>query len=579
VKKWPKFTFFILIFTLFILFIYKQTLLPSELKEDVQRLKQESINTQKNIKSFKAKYKTVSHDEKLKAYFPYVAKGDHWEEDFVSSNKYLSLANSSIEGPIAIIVAENSVKDRDTLSSLIASTRDQLNKARLSYLRPFRRLKELKKIVLLSDELTFKRIKAYKELELDRKELSRVVYGSIKEFPKQKKTIKDRLKGLDQNLSTIKKLDTNSNLLLSQLPKEVLQLEKNLKSHDKRTKELHLKYRQFTRALVELPKSFIRILSDIKVVYKVSFMVYSWDRYADNDYEYDTNVDDIEVNEETYNRLLANENKAVGSIISDKAHIALSKGKNEKVEFSTFRVRGDTGEIWLSASSEQYFFKYTLVVDTNQTTTDWMEVDKERFTYHIPHLGMEIASKSVGKFEDPTKEQFAAPAGMHFVNNKYYGKWDNKEWKFNKNYSFLSLLAVPAISYASYKLWDSQYRGKKTYFGQNRSYGTFSNNTYMNPYYRNSYFGSSYYYGNSRYRGRFGSQYNRYNNHGSGYFSYSSGRYYGGGYGGYYDDTRHNSNASRHNRTRNTNYRRSASSSIRSAGASSRGRGPGGGGK
>jgi hypothetical protein len=145
--------------------------------------------------------------------------------------------------------------------------------------------------------------------------------------------------------------------------------------------------------------------------------------------------------------------------------------------------RDDTAEYGFSLSAD-YFHKYLVTEDGQAQETDWQKVDETMFENHVDDLGMDIVAKPFGAFEDE-KITNPTPAGLAFVGNPQYGRWetDNRGaslWTWYLQYRLFSALLGAGGQPYSYRrdewdTWSTRYRGQP-YYGEDKDkrerYGT-----------------------------------------------------------------------------------------------------------
>lgn len=122
-----------------------------------------------------------------------------------------------------------------------------------------------------------------------------------------------------------------------------------------------------------------------------------------------------------------------------------------------------------------YYQKYRVVAGDQVRTTDWLEVPEDYYRKTEPYLGMALVVKKDGKVSD-----VAQPPGYAYVGDEKYGTWKqdnqgNSFWEFYGKYALLSHLlgmGTGRIYRHDYDMYN-QYRTQgRTYYGQNRQYGT-----------------------------------------------------------------------------------------------------------
>ena len=155
--------------------------------------------------------------------------------------------------------------------------------------------------------------------------------------------------------------------------------------------------------------------------------------------------------------------------------------------------------------SKEYFHQYRIIetVDSNpddelpgetdEVTTEWLQVPEKYFEKNVDNMGMEIAAKS----DDGTVTKVASPPGYsNYVGNSQYGQWRTHRdgysfWEFYGQYAFMrsmfNLATFPARR-SYYDDYRGGYYGSRPYYGPRSSgvptYGT--NSRYSSQHKSNS---------------------------------------------------------------------------------------------
>lgn len=188
--------------------------------------------------------------------------------------------------------------------------------------------------------------------------------------------------------------------------------------------------------------------------------------------------------------------------------------------------------------SKDYFHKYRIIEtkngETDELTTDWIEVPKDHFERNVDNMGMEIAAKS----PDGEVSKVASPPGYSsYVGNEKYGTWRQRDgysfWEFYGQYAFLSTMfnmATFPVRRSYYNDYYGNYRGRRPYYGPSTGgttmYGTGS--TYANRHKSNTSWSRN--PRSNSFRQRVNNSVSR-SRSGSRYSSSSSMRSRGGGFG------------------------------------------------
>jgi len=143
----------------------------------------------------------------------------------------------------------------------------------------------------------------------------------------------------------------------------------------------------------------------------------------------------------------------------------------------------DAAEFGYTLSAD-YFHKYLTTDDGRAQESDWENVGEAVFEEHVDDLGMDIVAKPFGAFDDE-KVSKPTPAGLAFVGNPQYGRWQTDErgvsfWEWYGLYRlFGDLLGTGGHPYYyrrdEWDTWSTRYRGQP-YYGEDKDkkerYGT-----------------------------------------------------------------------------------------------------------
>ncbi len=272
----------------------------------------------------------------------------------------------------------------------------------------------------------------------------------------------------------------------------------------------------FGTALQSLSQDYMRVLTDMRVDYRVSIGRSSWDNDSDWDTSPDVMYGPISVSRSTFEylqKLPQGESDGQAGMI---ARVTRGWGTSVKPLIDTavwdqlkldvwqqWRSGDDEGTFWLNDFEPKFYHKYEDVSGSKKTTTDWVEVDEEDFLEHLTHIGMAIKSKAFGQFEDEAIEQ-AVPPGMAMVGNPKYGTWQTtstgeRQWGFFENYLFYHWLFggssghyYSSHDYDSYKRWQNDPARTAGWYGRDANkptYGSSGSYTQNSGLYRRAAFG------------------------------------------------------------------------------------------
>jgi len=147
--------------------------------------------------------------------------------------------------------------------------------------------------------------------------------------------------------------------------------------------------------------------------------------------------------------------------------------------------------------SKKYFHQYRIIEtkgdNTDEVTTEWLQVPEGYFEQNINNMGMEIAAKN----EEGKVTKTASPPGYsNYVGNSRYGEWRRDSsgtsfWHFYGQYAFMRSMFNLATFPARRSYYDDYYGGyygRRPYYGPRNSgvptYGT--NSKYSSQHKSNS---------------------------------------------------------------------------------------------
>ena len=252
--------------------------------------------------------------------------------------------------------------------------------------------------------------------------------------------------------------------------------------------------RAVTHQLESLPSSYSKTLTDMKATYFLTAQRWSWNDSADNPTTHTYSYPRREITGEAFDYF----NSLPESLPYAARYRATFFG-------STFRTepRVDSGqwtalgiaprEAWNSGDdtaeygytlSADYFHKYMTTDDGRAQESDWENVGETVFEEHVDDLGMDIVAKPFGAFDDE-KVTSPTPAGLAFVGNPQYGRWQTDDrgmsfWEWYGLYRlFGDLLGAGGRPYYyrrdEWDTWSTRYRGQP-YYGEDKDkrerYGT-----------------------------------------------------------------------------------------------------------
>ncbi len=255
----------------------------------------------------------------------------------------------------------------------------------------------------------------------------------------------------------------------------------------------------------ELYRSYSKTLLDMKEENIIQIGRTSWNESYDFPRETEV-LFKVEVQEETLGALESWGDRPIGSIGSSWGRSSLNVAIDREV-WDSLRIdpvarfpRGDSrAEFWVGESESKYYHRYALVEGDESSETDWEEVTEETYGDYYDDLGMDIVSKPYGSYEDEVLTE-AAPAGMAYVGNPKYGRWETdnqgrRHWSWGESFLFYYLVfggrGRHYYYYNDWNRWNSGYRGRRSWYGPSGGaavYGTYGSSTRNSSRYANSGF-------------------------------------------------------------------------------------------
>ncbi len=255
----------------------------------------------------------------------------------------------------------------------------------------------------------------------------------------------------------------------------------------------------------ELYRSYSKTLLDMKEENIIQIGRTSWNESYDFPREAEV-LFKVEVQEETLDYLERWGDRRIASISSyfgrSSMNVAIDRGvwDSLRIDPTTRFPRGDNAaEFWVGESDSKYYHRYALVEGDQSSQTDWEVVSEETYEDYYDDLGMDIVSKPYGSYEDEVLTE-AAPAGMAYVGNPKYGRWETdnqgrRHWSWGQSFLFYYLAfggrGRHYYYYTDWNRWNGGYRGRRSWYGPSGGaavYGTYGSTTRNSSRYANSGF-------------------------------------------------------------------------------------------
>ena len=252
--------------------------------------------------------------------------------------------------------------------------------------------------------------------------------------------------------------------------------------------------RAVTRQLESLPRSYSKTLTDMKAAYFITVQRWSWNDSADNPTTHTFTYPRREISGEAFDYFNSLPESLPYAARYTSSFFGSSVRTEPRVDARQWAALGIAPrEAWNSADdaaefgytlSADYFHKYLTTDDGRAQESDWENVGEAVFEEHVDDLGMDIVAKPFGAFDDE-KVSKPTPAGLAFVGNPQYGRWQTDErgvsfWEWYGLYRlFGDLLGTGGHPYYyrrdEWDTWSTRYRGQP-YYGEDKDkkerYGT-----------------------------------------------------------------------------------------------------------
>ncbi len=469
--------------------------LPKEDRRNAETLPGKIEETIKKVAEFKENFEKSKQSPEYIEFIQPFDEREKWVENFTKANNRLSDAADIFEKQLKPILDKNDERELPLLTAqtkrIVAAMSEALN---------FAKAPNQRKLFLIKvrDEFPDWIKKAETEntqISSVFKNLSEVVTQAKMDYPQKAENLTGRLTPSKELYNT------------SQDAFQIAQKEYKLSKPDyaafgdncalitKNLTRLQEQDKQLRSKIVELGKSYSKILVDMRVDYYVQLGRTSWDERSDWPKEHEYQYQPKRVTGEVYEYFaLLPENTTLAKYYAGRFGIGrnIDAGKWSMIQMPETSnwpsSRDNAAEYWIADVPVKYYHKYNLIEGIEQKETDWQEVNETYFEENEDNLGMALIVKSFGLFEEEVIK-VATPPGLAMVGNPKYGRWEgegnNRRWGWFESYLFYHWMFGGMnrhyYGYNDYNNWNRDSRGRSAYYGKTSTgepmYGTSSTNT------------------------------------------------------------------------------------------------------
>jgi hypothetical protein len=471
--------------------------LPSRTRAEAERTSAAIVTQNADIARKETAYRTFVASS---AYTPYriYAEREAWARQFDYARAKTAAAKATYERYVAPLLQRNDRRDEQAVAIQISGIARLINEARAYADLPQRRRGYV-------DEIAGKYTRLQRESHDNADAVKATLASVLAARDKARGAFPAREADIDKRVQPVQRLADEAGLAGQKVSFEAANagagraadfvvLGDNAQRLSRDASRIREDARTLDGQLGSLSASYSRALADMKAVYFITVQRWAWDDDADypSTHTYTYPRQELTGDAFDYFNSLPGSLPYVaryrsnwfGSDVQTHASVAADRWAALGILPKEAWVnRDDTAEYGFTLSAD-YFHKY-LVTENGQTQeTDWQKVDETTFENHVDDLGMDIVAKPFGAFEDE-KITNPTPAGLAFVGNPQYGRWQNDDrgtsfWAWYGAYRlFGDLLGARGQPYAyrrdEWDTWSTRYRGQP-YYGEDKDkrerYGT-----------------------------------------------------------------------------------------------------------
>jgi len=478
--------------------------LPDGLREDAERLNARIDEGVKEVEAKRSELESLLAAEDREHLAVY-AERESWRRRFAEASAELADARTTFDDKASPLLERNEAESEAALRAVLKQVQDDVRRAGTLAGEPARRAEVLSDVAVRGPELV---VAASASLAVLGPKVDTVQVRADEaagDYPPKADDLAGRV-------AAIRKAQSNATAALGRAEAELPRLEAGaadlavladaVTEIGEQVAVGEAAISDLTTKADELYRSYSKTLIDMRESYVASIGRTSWNEYYDfpteHEYKYRREID-----LDTATALSEWGNKTIATHRSYNVPSAVWQAL--AIDPIERFPRGDNAaELWLDDIETRYFHRYMLVEGDRKREGEWEEVSEELFEAHIEDLGMDILSKPYGTYEEEALTQ-AAPAGLAYVGDPRYGKWQNDEqgrrhWSWGNNFLFYYLMFGGGrrhyYYYDDWNRWQGGYRGSRPYYGgsgdrASRRYGTAGSATLGSARYASSRYAKS----------------------------------------------------------------------------------------
>lgn len=233
-------------------------------------------------------------------------------------------------------------------------------------------------------------------------------------FPRKKEDLEGRFAALikkrndlEKSIAKVREEHKKDEKDLAVFGDGTIFIEENLENLKKDSGEIE-------KRIIQLSKSYTKILSDMKIGYSVEIGRSTWDESSDFATEYTYTYPARTISENAAAELAKYyPNREIARVYRSSPSILVSRKSWSELgihlDYPWRSGSADSASFWVDDAGSRFYHKYIIVEDDKKSETDWIEVDESYFNANKENLGMAVVSKPYGSYEDEKLTQAAPP--------------------------------------------------------------------------------------------------------------------------------------------------------------------------